>query len=305
MKQFTLIVFLITLSACATPTPPPTPTANVSAILTVTAPHQPTSAVAQSASGGASPSVRPLVVAHRGGAALAPENTLAAFENAIQLGVDMVECDVHLSKDGELIVMHDPNVSTTTNGVGQISNLPLADLKKLNAAAKFAGGYAPQTIPTLGELLDLVKGKVDIQIEIKNAAGGGRYAGIEKQVVDAVNSRGMTNNVIIISFDFGVLKDVQAIDPRIKTGALVRADWFQTRSPEKSIADAVEQTGAAYFMPTAGPVTQAIVNAAHARGIKMGVWTVDAESDMKRYSGYGIDALTTNRPDLLQRVLEK
>ena len=81
-----------------------------------------------------------LVVAHRGGAALAPENTLAAFDNALKIGVDMVECDVHLSQDGELVVMHDPDLARTTNGTGQINGLTLAELKKLNAAAKFSHG---------------------------------------------------------------------------------------------------------------------------------------------------------------------
>jgi glycerophosphoryl diester phosphodiesterase len=304
MKQFFFFIFVLFLAACSSPAPTATP--NTSAILTATAPQQPTSVAQKSSSPISSATVRPLVVAHRGGAALAPENTLGAFANAIQLGgVDMVECDVHLSQDGELIVMHDPNVATTTNGNGMIADLPLADLKKLNAAAKFPGGYAEQKIPTLGEVLDLVRGKVGIQIEIKNAPGNGRYAGIEQKVIDAVNARGMLNDVIIISFDFGILKDVKQIEPRVKTGALVRADWFQTRSPEKSVSDAIQQTGAEYFMPTASPVTQAIVDAAHARGIKMGVWTVDAPSDMKRYAGFGIDAITTNRPDELKKVLGK
>lgn len=247
--------------------------------------------------------MRPLIVAHRGGAALAPENTLAAFENAIKLGVDMVETDVHLTKDGEVVVMHDFTVSRTTDGTGQISELALAELKKLNAAAKFSGGFAAQTILTLAELLDLVKGKAGIQIEIKTGAGGARYAGIEKKVIDLVNARGMANDVIIISFDFPTIKEVKAIDSRIQTGALVRADWFVTRNPEKSVADAIEQTGADYFMPTASPVNQAIVQAVHARGLKIGVWTVNAQSDMKRYAGFGVDAITSDRPDELKRAL--
>jgi glycerophosphoryl diester phosphodiesterase len=216
----------------------------------------------------------------------------------------MVECDVHLSKDGQVVVMHDPNVSTTTDGSGLISELTLAELKKLNDAAKFADKkWSPQVVPTLGEVLDLVKGKVGIQIEIKNTATGGRYPGIEKQVIDLINARGMANDVIVISFDFPTLKEVKVIDSRIKTGALVRADWFVLRSPEKSVSDAIDPTGADYFMPTASPVNQQIADAAHARGIKMGVWTVDTPAEMKRYAGFGIDAITTNRPDDLKKAL--
>lgn len=309
MKRFFWFILAIILSSCSAPSAPATPTTNMSAILTVTAPVKPgsTSASSPASAASASAPVRTLVVAHRGGAGLAPENTLGAFDNALKMGgVDMLECDVHLSKDGELIVMHDPNVATTTDGKGQIIDLTLAEIKQLNDAAKFADKkWSPQVVPTLGEVLDLVKGKAGIQIEIKNTANGGRYAGIEKKVIDAVNSRGMTNEVIIISFDFGVLKEVKAIDSRIKTGALVRQDWFSSRTAEKSVADAIAQTGAEYFMPTAGPVNQAIVDAAHALGIKMGVWTVDAQADMKRYAGYGIDAITTNRPDLLKTALGK
>ncbi len=250
---------------------------------------------------------QPLVVAHRGGAALAPENTLGAFANAIQLGVDMVECDVHLSKDGHVIVMHDAEVSRTTNGRGYISDLTLAELKQLNAAAKFPGGYAAQTIPTLGELLDLVKGKTAIQIEIKVDARGQRYPGIERQVVGLIQARGMVNDVIVISFDFPTLKEIKQIEPRLKTGALVRADWFTTRNHnvERIIQDAIDATGAEYLMPTYAPVTEALVQAVHARGLGIGVWTVDNAPDMARLAGWGVDAITTNRPDELKRVLGK
>lgn len=253
------------------------------------------------------PKVEVLVVAHRGGAALAPENTLAAFENAIKIGVDQVECDVHVSKDGELIVMHDPDVSRTTDGNGQISQMTLAEIKKLNAAAKFTGGtFAAQPPPTLGELLDLVKGKAGVQIEIKVAAGNTRYSGIENKVADLLNAKGMTDKAIVISFDFPTLKDIKAIDPRIKTGALVNAQWMSarmTKSPEQILDEVVKDTGADYFMPTAGSVSEALVKATHAKGLKIGAWTVDATSDMRRLAGWGVDAITSNRPDELKRVM--
>jgi glycerophosphoryl diester phosphodiesterase len=304
MKKKLSLLLAIFLAACSAPTPAPTAPSNVSAILTVTAP-QPKGNATGAPAIGMTPSTlgKTLIVAHRGGAALAPENTLGAFANAIKLGVDMVECDVHLSKDGEVIVMHDPNVSRTTDGNGQISDLTLAELKKLNAAAKFPGGYAAQSVPTLAELLDLVKGKVGLQIEIKLAAGNQRYPGIERKVVDLVNARGMTNDVVVISFDFPTIKEIKAIDPRIKTGALVQANWFQTRAPDQIANEITETTGADFFAPTAGPVTAAMVNAVHAGGLLFAVWTVDAPQDMQRYAGWGIDAITTNRPDELKRVL--
>lgn len=283
MKRLFWLVML-GLVACSAPTPTPIP------------PRDTPRALRQ-----------PLVVAHRGGAALAPENTLGAFTNAMQLGVDMVECDVHLSKDGHVIVMHDAEVSRTTNGRGYISDLTLAELKQLNAAAKFSGGYATQTVPTLDELLDLVKGKVPIQIEIKVDAKGQRYPGIEQKVVTAVRAREMIAQVIVISFDFATLKAIKQLEPRLATGALVRADWFSARGNEvgRIVQDAIDATGANYFMPTYAPVTEALVNAVHARGLKIGVWTVNSASDMARLAGWSVDAITTDRPDELKRVLGK
>lgn len=248
-----------------------------------------------------------LVVAHRGGAALAPENTLAAFENALKIGVDQVECDVHLSKDGELVIMHDPDVSRTTNGTGQIGEMTLAEIKKLNDAAKFGDGSWPeQKVPTLVEVLDVVKGKAGIQIEIKVAAGNARYPGIEKKVADALATRNMADQAIVISFDFPTLKDIKAIDPRIKTGALVNAQWMMARmakSPEEIVGEVIQTTGADYFMPTSGSVTEALVKATHAKGMKLGTWTVDATGEMKRLAGWGVDGITSNRPDELKQTL--
>ncbi len=306
IKARFVLCLLFMLAACQS-APTLTPEAIKPAQPTM-ATAQPTQAVAVTATAErVGPTV--LVVAHRGGAALAPENTLAAFENAIKIGVDQVECDVHLSKDGELVVMHDPDVSRTTNGTGQIGQMTLAEIKKLNDAAKFGNGSWPeQEVPTLGQVLDLVKGKASIQIEIKLAAGNARYPGIEKKVADALYAKGMTDKAIVISFDFPTLKDVKAIDPRVKTGALVNAQWMtarMTKSPEEVVGEVIQATSADYFMPTSGSVTEALVKATHARGLKMGVWTVDAPQDMRRLAGFGVDAITSNRPDELKRTIGK
>lgn len=290
MKKFLFVLLPILLAACATPTSAPSAPTSAPTVAPTSTPHAPR---------------KPLVVAHRGGAALAPENTLGAFEHALKLGVDMLECDAHLSKDGEIVIMHDPDVTRTTDGRGQISDLTLAELKKLNAAAKFPGGYAAQPVPTLGELLDLVKDKVVLQIEIKVNARQQRYPEIERKVMELVRARGMVNQVIVISFDFPTLREIKALEPRVKTGALIRADWFVTRgnNADKIVTDAVDATGADYIMPTFAPVTEALVNVIHARGLQIGVWTVNNPTDMQRLAAWGVDAITTDRPDELKRVL--
>jgi glycerophosphoryl diester phosphodiesterase len=305
LRLASLVALGLILTACQSAPAPSAPSSTLAP-----APTRPIFlATAMPVSTSTSTSASTLIVAHRGGAALAPENTLTAFENALKLGVDQVECDVHLSKDGELVVIHDPNVSRTTDGNGQIGDMTLAEIKKLNAAAKFSGGtlrVAAQPPPTLAEVLDVVKGKAGIQIEIKVAAGNARYAGIEKKVVDALKGKGMTDKAIIISFDFPTLKDVKAIDPRLKTGALVNAQWMMarmTKSPEQILDEVIQATGADYFMPASGSVTEALVQATHAKGLKLGTWTVDATAEMKRLAGWGVDGITSNRPDELRMAL--
>jgi len=250
-----------------------------------------------------------LVVAHRGGASLAPENTLGAFAKALEIGVDQLECDVHLSKDGELVIMHDPDLARTTDGNGFINQMNYADIRKFNAAAKFKTSPWPyEPVPTLGEVLDLTKGKAQIQIEIKVEKIWGRYTGIEQKVIDAVNARGMVDDVIIISFDFPTIVEIKALDPRFKTGALLSGTTLSqnSKTPHADfVAQVIRETGADYIMPSSAGVSDLLINAVHERGLKIGVWTVNSESEMRRMAEWGVDAITTNDPVLLKQVLGK
>ena len=250
-----------------------------------------------------------LVVAHRGGASLAPENTLGAFAKALEIGVDQLECDVHLSKDGELVIMHDPDLARTTDGNGFIYQMNYADIRKLNAAAKFKTSPWPyEPVPTLGEVLDLTKGKAQIQIEIKVEKIWGRYTGIEQKVIDAVNARGMVDDVIIISFDFPTIVEIKALDPRFKTGALLSGTTLSqnSKTPHADfVAQVIRETGADYIMPSSAGVSDLLINAVHERGLKIGVWTVNSEGEMRRMAEWGVDAITTNDPVLLKQVLGK
>ncbi|MBC7257726.1 MAG: hypothetical protein H5T65_00605 [Chloroflexi bacterium] len=291
------------LTACAAQ-----PTAALTAMPTAPIPTEaPSPTLAPSPTAPAWPHI--LVVAHRGGAALAPENTLGAFANALNIGVDMVECDVHLSKDGELVVMHDPDLARTTDGKGFIYQMNFADIRKFNAAAKFKGAPWPaEPVPTLGEVLDLVKGKAQVQIEIKVEKIFGRYPGIEQKVVDAVKARDMVDDVIIISFDFPTIVEVKKIDPRFKTGALLSNTTLSLNAAkphEQFVADVIAQTGADYIMPSSAGVSDLLVNAVHARGLKIGVWTVNSPGEMRRMAEWGVDAITTNDPIELKKVLGK
>ncbi len=250
---------------------------------------------------------RPLKVAHRGGAGLAPENTLAAFRKGLEYHPDAVELDLHLSKDGELVVMHDPDVLRTTDGIGLISDLTLAELKKLNAAAKYKGSMVePEPVPTLQEVLDIVKGRSGVQIEIKMRADGQRYPGIESKVIEVVRSRSMLRDVVLISFDFPTLQEIKALEPQIETCALISSKYlsrFDVRQDATPVAEDLAAQGFRCVGVNQKWMTDALVSALRTHGFRMGVWTVNDPFSIQKFAKLGVDFITSDRPDLLNQIL--
>ncbi len=254
------------------------------------------------------PTTRPLIIAHRGGANLAPENTLAAFRNGIALGADVIEMDTHFSKDGVVMVIHDPTLERTTDGTGRVADKTAADLQALNAAAKFKDGtFEPQPVPTFAQVLDLLKGNsVRVEVEIK-VPPQGRYIGIEEKLVKEVVDRHLVERVQVSSFDFDVLKDVKRVNPKIKTVALITSDFFRRvplDQPTK-VVEAVQTVGAEILAVNQDFLKAPIVAEAHARGLKVEVWTVDRESEMQKFITMGVDGITTNQPALLKKVVTR
>lgn len=248
---------------------------------------------------GGSTMAQTVLVAHRGGALLAPENTLAAFERGIAERADAIEMDVHLSKDGEIVVIHDPNLSRTTDGSGNVGDLTLAEIRKYNAAAKFtAAAFPPQKVPTFQEVVDLARGRVGMQVEIKVRPDGARYPGIEQKVIDVLRAAGMVEKTVIISFDWPTLQDVKKIEPKLKTGALAS----KVGDPAE-LAKQVKAVGADYFGPEKSYLNAALLAELRKLGIGGGAWTVNDEAEMRKLAALGPDFLTTNRPDLLRKVL--
>lgn len=240
-----------------------------------------------------------ILVAHRGAAGLAPENTLVAFERGIAEKADAVECDVHLSKDGELVVMHDPSLSRTTDGSGNIGDVSFAEIRKLNAAAKWTGSpVAPQKVPTLQELVDLINRRVALQVEVKVKPDGSRYPGIEQKVIDVLRKAGMIDKTVIISFNWPTLQEIKKIEPKLKTGAL--SSGF---ADPVAVAQQVKAVGADYFAPDKKYLNAELLSALHAQGIAGGAWTVDDPAEMRKLLALAPDFLTTNRPDLLRQAL--
>jgi len=254
------------------------------------------------------------VVAHRGGAALAPENTLAAFGVALEHDVDAVELDIHLSKDGSLMVIHDPLLLRLTGKPGAISDYTAEELAQFDVASTFKGGkhyFGFQKMPTLKEVIEFVEAKatrpIQYQIEIKVADDGSRYEGIEQKLIDALNEYSIMDRTIAISFDFPTLGSLGKIEPDLQLGALISKEYLSSKGitgPE-TVAKNMQELNVEYVGIKSDYLSQALYDQLRLYDLGVGVWTVDDTISMRKFAKMGVDFITTNRPDLLNKVLDR
>ena len=243
------------------------------------------------------------VVAHRGASGYAPETTLEAYRLALETGVDFVEMDVHMLRDGTPVAIHDADVKRTTNGKGRISELTLAELKTLDAGSWFNRAYPQKArpeyiglkVPTLEEVLKLTGGSsAGCYIEIKDPE---RYPPeLESSVLSLVRKSRMEKRSRVISFSPTSIKKIKALDPSIQTGLLVSR---RLGDPVRATIDvSADELAIRHDL-----VNAATVGSAHDKGLSVSVWTVDREQDMERMIRMGVDRITTDYPDLLLRLL--
>jgi len=162
-----------------------------------------------------------LIIAHRGSSKLAPENTMASFKEAFNHGATAIELDVHRTKDGHLVIMHDDTIDRTTDGHGNVRDFTLRELKEFDAGSWFGPQFKGEKIPTLEEVLTWAKGKVKVDIEVKSSL---QYPGIEKDILELVEEKGFKDDVFITSFDKSVSEHIEEMAPEIKTGLLISPD---------------------------------------------------------------------------------
>jgi glycerophosphoryl diester phosphodiesterase len=248
-------------------------------------------------------------VAHRGGSLLAPENTLAAFGQALTLPIDTIELDVQITSDGHAVVFHDNSVDRLTEGTGNILDLSLSHLRSLNAAAHFSGGWPQrEIIPTLREVLALLHGRKQVYIEAKNSKRDdvyGYYPRIAETIVEEVRAAGMLQQVVVISFDWQVLADVRSLAPELHLGMIVGREWWSRQSPERLLATLFEQASALqcqWLNMDYSLFTPDILDAIHEHGLKQGLWTVNTLPELQHFAAAGVDSLTTDRPDLFAYI---
>lgn len=230
-----------------------------------------------------------VVVAHRGGAAHAPENTLVAYKQAIAAGARLAETDIHMSADGVPVVIHDPTTERTTGVKGAVAEMTWAELSKLDAGAWFGARFAGERLPQLGELLDVTHGKLTLCIEIKQGAG------VVEAVTREVDARGMRGEVVVFSFDAEALRGIRASMPGVATLLLSSSSGSPPRYGPETVARAVElgveAIGFSYRL-----VTPELVVAAHEAGLAVFVWTVNKPADAAAVRALGVDGVITDAP---------
>lgn len=238
---------------------------------------------------------KPLVIAHRGGSKLAPENTLAAFENALALGADGFELDVHPTRDGQLVVIHDDDLDRTTDGSGPVHQQTYAELQSLDAGQWFGDKWTGQRVSRLEDVLALLGPQTRLILEIKHPDRYPRYDGIEELVVQRLRHAQRIEQSVVICFEHRTLATVRKLEPALATGLLYAFPID---------LDEIEDLGVSYLGPYYKLVTPTFVERAQNQGYKLNPWTVDEPEDLHRLLTAGVDALTTDRPDLLLAILK-
>jgi len=224
-----------------------------------------------------------LRIGHRGARAYAPENTIASFRKALEIGVDAVELDVRKTKDDQLVVIHDADAKRTTDGAGLVGDLTLKEIKGFSAE----GG---EKIPTLGEALDFLDKKVKVFIELKEV-------GVEGQVLSMVHGKGVEKNVVIVSFLEDALRKVRELDEDVETGLI----YAKHKNPLK----AALELKANYLVAFYRFVHTANVEKAHENGLKVVVWTINTPAEAEQYAMKGVDGITSDKPDILTQAKSK
>lgn len=238
-----------------------------------------------------------MVYAHRGGTVHAPQNTLAAFESAYRIGADGVETDVHPTRDGEVVVCHNYFLSEASNGKGLVYKRTLAELRKLDFGIKYAEEFKGTRIPTLDEFLAHAArfdtGTLNIEIKIPRVRG----TDIVRKTVEAVRRHGLTDRLVISSFDHRILAQAKRLEPRCRTAYLsptpALVNILHMLTPLKT----AKSVNADCYHPSILFTSARQIRRAHAMGLEVNVWTINSPKDMQKSLRYGADGIITDDPE--------
>lgn len=243
-----------------------------------------------------------LFISHRGASGLFPEHTFEAYDEAIRLKTDYIEIDLHMTKDGQFIAMHDGTLDRTTNGTGNISDYTLEEIKQLDAGIKFYKKPTNINVPSLDEIFKRYGNSIKYYIETKDSPGDTEM-NYEKKLLDLVQTNNINpENIIFQSFSLHSLENIHSLDPSNQF-KLVQLFSFQNKS--QISMDAFEQISTIgygvgiNYQVVDGDIAQAIRD----KNLQLHVWTVNSEQEMKQLIGYGVTGIFTNYPNLLQKIL--
>ena len=236
-------------------------------------------------------------IAHRGFSGRYPENTLLAFEKALEAGADGMELDVHLTKDNVLVIIHDEELERTTDGSGLVREHTYAQLQKLDASATYCGVYGKNKIPTLEEYFELIQGWDGItNIELKNSIID--YDGIEERVLQMVERYSRKKDCVFSSFNHFSIQRLKALDSEASCG-------FLEESRMIAPAEYCMRYGVECWHPYLHSLPRGIVQELQQAGIQINVWTVNTHEDMEAMLKIGVQGVITNFPDLFAQVRQE
>jgi glycerophosphoryl diester phosphodiesterase len=252
------------------------------------------------------------VIAHRGASGFAPENTLAAFETAMEMGASFIETDLQLSRDAHLVAIHDETLDRTTNGSGLVAAKTLDELRQLDAGAWFKGNttgetrphgepgkgsawkasFAGERIPTIAEVLAFGKRRdAGLYLELKPRGP----SGVEHNLVGALRAADEILRTVVLSFDRTTLMHVRRLEPLLVTGYLCEKS--------EGVAEQAVEVGARQLLPRADQITPELLAEAHRRDLKVVAWTVNDPAQMRALIAAGVDGIITNYPNELVKAL--
>lgn len=237
------------------------------------------------------------VFAHRGYSNKYPENTMLGFKKAIEVGCDGIELDVQLSKDGEIVVIHDYEVGRTTGAPGLVCDYTAKQLAALNAYDEYEGIFGFTPIPTLREYFDMVKSeKIITNIEIKNTPYP--HNGIEEKVADLIREYGLQDRIMISSFNHLALEKIKKLMPQLPTAALIDGYLYKPEAYVKTF-------GAQYLNINHKLIDQEYVDTLKTNGIEIQAWTADKAEDIERLLSLQVNSIITDEPELARTMRDR
>ena len=242
----------------------------------------------------------PLVIAHRGDSAHRPENTLASFASALEVGAELVELDIQLTKDGHVVVIHDPTLDRTTTGRGAVLAHTLAEIRALSAGypERFGSDFAAERVPTLAEVLHLLRGRARALLEIKHeAVTGDDDDGIEARAIAEVRKAGASEGVAFLSFARHALERCRQKAPEITRGHI----FF--RAEVEEVLRGAREAGTDLVMPEKGMLSLELRDRVRAAGLRLATWVVDEPEELRGLEPYGLFGVGSNRPGVLLEAL--